>query len=157
MHIILYKTSSPPNKVSKSLKNKNEVEGVIFFDDGALNITSPKIKLNIVSDASEIASYNYCYIPKFSRYYYINNVSAENGLIIIDLECDVLMSFQSDILNSTQYVLRSETLRSPYLVDNQIPIRSDKSYHQKVFGSDVFNKSCPYVILETIGKGGTVV
>ena len=60
-------------------------------------------------------------------------------------------------MNSTQYILRSETKRSPYLVVNQIPMRSDKQYVQDVFGIDVFNKSCPYVILETTGKGGTVV
>lgn len=157
MHVILYKTSSPPNKVKKTLSAKKELEGVIFYDEGSLNLVSPKIRLEYAEDASDLALYNYCYIPKLERYYYITNMQAEGSLVVVTCECDVLMSFQSDILNSTQYVLRSETLRSPYLVDNQIPIRSDKSYHQKVFGADVFNKSCPYVILETIGKGGTVV
>lgn len=157
MNVILYKTSAPPNKVKKSLSSKKELEGVIFYDSDSLNLVSPKIRLEYAEDASDLALYNYCYIPKLGRYYFITNMQAEGGLVVVTCQCDVLMSFQSDILKSTQYVLRSETLRSPYLVDNQIPIRSDKYYHQDVFGIDVFNKNCPYVILETTGKGGTVV
>lgn len=157
MNVNLYKTQSPPNKVSKVLSNKKEFEGVRFIENDTLDILNPSVLINLSTEISDVVKYNYMYIPKMNRYYFIDKISTEGGLIRIDGRCDVLMSHSGDILNSTQYVLRSETLRSPYLADSQIPIRSDKQYHQVVFGNNVDDKTCPYVILETTGKGGTIV
>lgn len=159
MDIILYKNTAPPNKINKksNLKNKLDVESVRFLEKGALDILRPTVLCNLGDEISEVAKYNYLYIPKFNRYYFITDIKAEGGLIRIEGECDVLFSHMKDIMNSTQYIIRNEHLRSPYLVDAEIPIRSDKKYFQTVFGNNVDVKSCPYVILETTGKGGRIV
>lgn len=164
MNVILYKNSAPPNKIDKTTKIKivpingnDEIENVRFIEGNALDILNPSILLDIGTEISTCATFNYCKIPKFDRYYFIEKISTEGGLVRIDCKCDVLMSHKKDILNSTQYILRNENLRSPYLVDNQVPIRSDKRLHQTVFGNPVDYKACPYVILETTGKGGTPV
>ena len=48
-----------------------------------------------------LIGYNYCYIPDFSRYYYVVDVkSMRNNLWAVTLRVDVLMSFQNDILNT---------------------------------------------------------
>lgn len=163
MDIIVYKNSAPPNKIDKSksittvtINGSNKIEDVRFVEENSLDILNPSILVNIGTEVSNCAKFNYIKIPKFNRYYFIDKISTEGGLVRIDCRCDVLFSHMKDILNSTQYVIRSEAERSAYIVDNEVPIRSDKHFIQTVFGNPVDNKACPYVILETTGKGGVV-
>lgn len=158
MNITLYKNSSPPNKVSKSLSNANEIEAVRFLEKGALDILNPTVLIQLTDDIKDIAKYNYMYIPKFSRYYYIDDINTEGGLIRIVGRCDVLMSHKKDILKSKQYVLRQEkNNNSPYLDDNMLPISSKHNYKGDVFGRKVADVTCGRVILATTGNGGTVI
>lgn len=159
MDIILYKNKAPNNKVDKSndLSNSMTIENVRFVDENYLDLKNPSILIKLSDEVSDIAKYNYCRIPKFNRFYYIVTSSTINGLVKIDCASDALMSFSKDIFASTQYVLRNQKYRSPYLVDNQIPMRSDKDIYQTVFGMNVDNKSCGRVILETTGKGGRII
>lgn len=166
MDITLYKNSAPPNKVDKSgnLSKTKTYENVRFIETGALDILNPTVVLNMGSEIAEVSKYNYMKIGKFNRYYYIDEISTEGGLIRIKGRCDVLMSHQKDIYASTQYVMRQEKYNnSPYLDDNMLPIRSDHSYICKpITSSDAYNgyvddRSCGRIILATTGKGGTVI
>lgn len=158
MNVILYKNSSPPNKVDKTLSKKNEIEGVRFIEKGTLDILHPSILLQLTNDIKDVSVYNYLYIPKFSRYYFIDSISTEGGLIRIDGRVDPLMSHKKDILASTQYILRQETKNnSPYLDDNMLPISSKHNYKGVVFGRKVADVSCGRIILATTGKGGTPI
>ena len=51
--------------------------------------------------------WNYCYIPGFNRYYFVDNWTWLNGVWECSLVCDVLASFKTDIGNMSEYVLRS--------------------------------------------------
>lgn len=159
MNVILYNCSDAYNVVDKDLKDGLTVENVRFFDDGSISVKNPTLKLNVVSDVSELSEYNYISIPKLGSYYYITSMSANGGLIIIETVRDVLMTFKKDIKASTQYVIRQEMkYKNPFLQDGELPIRSDHNYVYEPFqGPDgpVFDKSCINVILETIGRGGT--
>lgn len=160
MNIILYKNTAPPNVVNKfsKLKNAREVEAVRFLEKGSLDILNPSILLNLGSEVSDAGTFNYCYIPKFKRYYFVIGVSTEGGLIRIDCKVDVLYSHMKDILNSNQYIIRQETKNnSPYLEDNMLPIRSDHGYVMKPFGNYVDDRTCGRIIMATTGKGGTVI
>lgn len=160
MTIKLYKNSAPPNKVDKSanLTKKKTIENVKFKREDYLSVLNPVILLQLTSDVGDIAQYNYVEIAKFNRFYYIDSIETEGGLIKISCRCDVLMSHKRDILNSKQYILRQETKNnSPYLDDNMLPIRSDHGYLMKPFGNYVDDRSCGRIILATTGKGGTPV
>lgn len=160
MDVLLYKNSAPPNKVDKSnnLSKKLKIENVRFIEKGTLSVLNPSVLVNITTEISDISKYNYMQIPKFDRYYYIDSIETEGGLIRINGRCDVLMSHKADILASKQYILRQEKYNnSPYLDDNMLPIRSDHNYVAKPFGSYVDDRSCGRVILATTGKGGTVI
>ena len=160
MQVILYKNSAPPNKVNKSanLSNSKDFHNCIFTQKNALDILHPSVLLDMNIDIGDVRKYNYMYIPKFSRYYFIDSISAEGGLIRIDGRCDVLMSHKTDILKSKQYILRQEKKNnSPYLDYNMLPIRSDHNYIAKPFGHYVDDRTCGRVILATTGKGGTIV
>lgn len=65
---------------------------------------------------------NYCYIPKFNRYYYITDVvSVRANLWEVSMKCDVLMSYKDIIRQQTCFVLRNEFLFNDFIVDNQVP------------------------------------
>jgi hypothetical protein len=160
MNIELYKNSAPPNKVNKSsnLSNKREIEAVRFIEKNSLDILNPSVLIQLTDEVRDASKYNYLYIPKFSRYYFIDSISTEGGLIRIDGRCDVLMSHKSDILKSKQYILRQEkNNNSPYLDDNMLPISSKHNYKGDVFGRKVADVTCGRVILATTGNGGTVI
>ena len=63
--------------------------------------------------------YNYCYIPKWSRYYFVNNIKINTGGIYeVSLSVDVLASFKNDILAGTAYVRRSQNKGSLLVPDS---------------------------------------
>jgi len=160
MNIELYKNSAPPNKVNKSgnLSNKTVIEAVRFIEKNSLDILNPSVLIQLTDEVKDASKYNYLYIPKFLRYYFIDSISTEGGLIRIDGRCDVLMSHKSDILKSKQYILRQEkNNNSPYLDDNMLPISSKHNYKGEVFGRKVADVTCGRVILATTGNGGTVI
>ena len=160
MYVILYKNSAPPNKVDKksSLKNRKEFTNIQFIERNAFDILNPSVLVKNTNDISDIKNYNYMEIPALNRYYFIDSISSEGGLIRINGRCDVLMSHKTDILNSTQYILRQETYNnSPYLEDGMLPISSKHNYKGKVFGRKVSDISCGRIILATTGNGGTPI
>lgn len=154
MHVKLYTIYEPPNKVVKTLHNELEIEGVVFKDNNYLDVVTPKILIKLSDEITDYTCYNYFYIPKFTRYYYITDMSTVGGLVEITGKSDPLMSFKSDILGSEQYLSRSEKYRNKYIVDTLLPIHSDCRYVVKPFGEPVSYNECNHVILETIGKGG---
>lgn len=75
---------------------------------------------------SDILTANYCYIKEFNRYYFIIDiVSVRNNLWRLNLRCDVLMSFSSEIVVTSAFVLRNEFTYNSYLVDNELVLRSN--------------------------------
>ena len=91
------------------------------------NIKSPSSIINPVLELSSTSpiSYNYCYIPAFSRYYYIDDIVYDRGLWVLSCSVDVLASFKTAIGSSSLYVLRSSTSSDPYLVDEYYPATSE--------------------------------
>lgn len=158
MNIRLYNISDNPNKVKKSASKSGGtlIEDVRFKDADSLNVLNPTLLLNINTDISECIKFNYVYIPKTTRFYYITNISTIGGLITIDCKVDPLMSWSDDILASQQYIARSESDINAKLVDNLLPIHSDHLINIEPFGDSVYDENCIYCILETAGKGGNV-
>ena len=73
---------------------------------GAATIFNPGLIIKAVpNNWSPI--WNYCYIPAFSRYYFVNNWNWLNGVWECSLICDVLASFKTEIGNMSEYIMRS--------------------------------------------------
>lgn len=156
MTIHLYNISDNPNKVKKSADKSGGkiIDNAIFKDDDTLNVLNPTVVLNLNSEISNNLHFNYVYIPKTTRFYYITNISMRGGLAYIDTKVDVLNSFSDDILKSSQYIARSESVINGKIVDSMLPIHSDHLFYIEPFGDSVYDESCNYCILETAGKGG---
>ena len=82
----------------------------------ATDMSAPTLIIKDVSaDWSEI--WNYCWIPKFKRYYFVNNWRWLNGVWECDLVIDVLASFKIEIGNMSEYVARSSYTFDSDIVD----------------------------------------
>lgn len=92
MIIKFYNTTSANNVINKILENETEFE--IQLKD-TTNVKTPKIILR--SDTP--INFNYAYIEKFKRYYFVDNIELyPNKIYNIYLHCDVLETYKDDIL-----------------------------------------------------------
>lgn len=149
----IYKTKSAPNVVNKTLSEVVAFEEVIFKEDTSL--LNPTIIINGVSNASsytieDIGTSNYFSIPKVNRYYFITDITMmSGGRVAITGKVDVLMSFKSDILGSTQLIVRQEKKTNNYLIDTDIPLSSKKQVIEHEFGDSITDSG--YYILAVNG------
>lgn len=82
------------------------------------NIIDPEIKIATQSDPT---GYNYCYLPTFSRYYWVKNWTYVDGLWNASLTVDTLASYRDQIGNSTEYVERSSATYDGTISDGLYP------------------------------------
>ena len=149
MVLKLFKTKSAPNVVRKSLSEVLAFDEVIFKEDTSL--LNPTVIINGVSNSStytieDIGKCNYFSIPKVGRYYFITDiVMLHGGRVAISGKVDSLMSFKTDILASTQLIVRQEKKTNNYLIDTEIPLSSKKQIIEHEFG-DAIRDSGYYII-----------
>lgn len=106
MKIELYHNSSDNNVIHKSLSGKLELTGTLR---DSTDIRKPQILVEL-----DDGSYNYAYIPEFSRYYYITDwTHVRNHAMIATMSSDVLMSFP--VGNLTGILESSEDKGNLYL------------------------------------------
>lgn len=142
MNILLYKTTNANNDLNKTISDKVELVGALR---DASSIIAPSILIQ-----SNPIGYNYAYIPEFGRYYYIKNTTAfRKGAYIIDLKCDVLMSFKDEILNMSGIVSRLTT-GSPY-VQRDVLCKVTETHKRIDFPATPFTRNGTYIL---IAKGG---
>ena len=95
------------------------------------SLMNPVFKL---SRATDPIGYNYCYVSRFSRYYFITDITSEKDYWYVSCTCDVLASFRSQILSGSHYVLRSASNYDEYIVDPVYPSKT-KETGEFVYGS----------------------
>ena len=142
MNILLYKTTNANNDLNKTISDKVELVGVLRE---ASSIIAPSILIQ-----SNPIGYNYAYIPEFGRYYYIKNITAfRKGAYIVDLKCDVLMSFREEILHMSGVVSRL-TDGDDYAT-REIKTKCLESHRRLDFPETPFTRNGSYIL---ISKGG---
>lgn len=121
----------------------NVVDVVTEFND-VVSFTKPITEFNIENslrfDVDIIKTFNYCYIPEFKRYYFIENItSIRNNIWEIEMKVDVLMSYKDIILGQEVLVSRNEKTFNSMLVDENIISRNEYSIEKIPFVGDFFN------------------
>lgn len=149
MDVVLYKTNSPKNLVTKKLTNEKRYTDVVFLE--AVDNTNPTIDIGFFEKVDELRKYNYAYIPQFGRYYYISPQTFKTGGIVsLTLSVDVLMTYKDSILNSTQLIDRVQSKGKMYIggydwvTDERTYVRTYK------FDGDHFNKANDSYVLVTV-------
>lgn len=108
--------------------------------DGS-GIMNPTIELNIGA-TSDPSAYNYCQIPNFDRYYYINEWNYSRGLWTASLSVDVLATYKTQIGSTSMYVLRASAASDGAIVDNLYPMKVGCTYVHNTAAS-------PYIAVGT--------
>lgn len=141
MEVKFYMTKSSNNTINKELENETVYD--IKFKD-RVDITRPIIKLQVES----FGDLNYCYIPDFNRYYFIDDVIIERtGIYVISLSVDVLESFKNDIMNCWGYINQQEKV-NPYYDSGY---RSETKKEIDIFESDVIIEMDSNLMVTVIG------
>ena len=93
----LIKNKSSDNTINKVLEMGEMIPIKLKRD---ADIANPEIVLRQV-EGLDFQAFNYCYIERFKRYYFIKSVDNINRMDwLLRLEVDVLQTFKDDILKS---------------------------------------------------------
>ena len=146
MTITFYNNESDAIVVSKKITQISSINNVKIINE--TDIVNPSIIVSRKFYDSIILKANYLYIDKLERYYFINNISFAESMIVIDCTVDVLMSYKKQIRNLTCTVTRNENLKNGYLNDDNYNIQAYKQVVCKMFPNGINNDS---IILMTAG------
>ena len=99
MQATFYKTLDNKNVINKTLTSPLNVE--LKLRDNQ-DVIAPVLKMSVT-----VTPYNYCYIPYFNRFYFVEKIEKHGELFIVGLYCDVLESYKDDILSSNAQFRRN--------------------------------------------------
>ena len=136
-----YNTNDSTNTINKTLNFISDID-VKFKEE--VNIYNPNIMLKY----DDLINFNYMYIDKFKRYYFIEDVEVfPNKIYKLALKCDVLMSFKDDILNSYGNITSQTNYNDYYNFDYSSEVRKETN----IYNSSVTLDESKTIILSTIG------
>lgn len=132
MKIDLYKNTTAENAIEKIIADKKTIEGTF---KNTIDITNFSVIFNFFEDWN---NYNYVYIEKLKRYYFVESKRiVNNSLVEYDLIEDVLMSFKDLIRKQNILLTESETAfngsKNNYIAENKLTVAN--SYEME----DLFN------------------
>ena len=127
MNIYLYKTADETNRLNKTLSGEIALTGALREE---CDILSPEIK---IESAANLASYNYCYIPDFGRYYFAEFKIVRTGLWTVSCSVDVLMSYKDGIKALPAIAGRSANSINYYISDGKQEVLSQARVQTKLF------------------------
>ena len=99
MIVTFYKTKDNKNVINKTLSDGTEFNLTIRSDT---DLENPVLKM-----VSDVTPFNYCYIPYFNRFYFVERVTRNGKLFHVELSSDVLETYKSEILTSNAQFRRN--------------------------------------------------
>lgn len=140
MKIDLYKNTTEENAIEKIIVDKKTIEGTLKT---TIDITDFSVIFNFFEDWN---NYNYVYIEKLKRYYFVESKRiVNNSLVEYDLIEDVLMSFKDLIREQNILLTESETAftgsKNNYTAENKLTVAN--SYEME----DLFNTNKSGVLI----------
>lgn len=112
-------------------KGRNECK----VPSGGINITcrlkeSTSVLNPTLETNTNVKGYNFFYIPDFARYYFISDIRIlGNQTFSVTGVVDVMGSHRTDIINSSQYILRSATGFDTDITDSYFPAKNGFNYN----------------------------
>ena len=144
MNLNLYVNSSEKNKIGKTLTNSLTLQGTLHEETNLINPS-------IVVEGDDFSQYNYAYIPKFKRKYFIESMDViRKNLWRLNLRVDVLESFKTYILNQNVIIADSKTKGSDYINGDQW-VSTVKNLTDILNFSSGFNESGEYILITAGG------
>ena len=151
MEIKLYKNLSENNVIGKTLTQIKSVEANLKNDVSVINPTF------ILYYTDNILQSNYCFIPKFNRYYFIDEIVPITGdRCIVKCRVDVLESFKEDIKSLTVILDKTQSIykSNKYLDDGSFVVEN-KDFNTIYNFSNGFNDEGTFILI-CAGGGGSL-
>lgn len=143
VEVKLYKYTGEPEVVDKYLDELTAITTQCEFRQEQ-DILDPELTLT----ASNLSDYNYMYIARYKRYYFVKVSTFPTGKWIIRGHVDVLKSYAAGIKALTGTVTRQESLANGYLPDERYKAKGYKAIVTKTFPAGMTADS---IILMTVG------
>ena len=128
MEVKLYKCSDDTKKCGKALSTAETK--TINARGETIVVENPSF---LVDYDEGLLLYNYCYIPKFKRYYFIEWQGEVAHRLRFSCNVDVLESFKTELKKRTMYILRQEKLFNKWYPDNLVPESTQINYFNRSF------------------------
>lgn len=142
-NIVFSTNSSPVNRIDKTLTAVVTATGTLR--DGA-SILNPEVEIETALTESMVGAINYAYIEAFGRYYYVTDIKTEtNGLWVVSMHVDVLMTYKTEIRAQNAVVARQEASFNMYLDDGWF-----MSYQNPIIQTKYFSNSTPFETQEFV-------
>ena len=151
MEIKLYKNLSENNVIGKTLTQIKSVEANLKNDVSVINPTF------ILYYTDNILQSNYCFIPKFNRYYFIDEIVPITGdRCIVKCRVDVLESFKEDIKSLTVILDKAQSIykSNKYLDDGSFVVEN-KDFNTIYNFTNGFNDEGTFILI-CAGGGGSL-
>lgn len=117
MKIELMYNKSETNVIGKSYDTVATYTGELRESSPVID---PVILVQVNQDRQNITQCNYCYIPEFKRYYFINEmIAVRNNLWELHMHCDVLETYKGYIRAQNALVSRAPS-PSAYVPDSEV-------------------------------------
>ena len=134
-----------------------DLSGDVFVVESNGNEVVDSNGNKIVYDYDWIAQFpsmiNYCYIPAWNRYYFIEDITCLNTFLYkVTLKCDVLMSFRNDILDIYGVVDRAEN--GPDQPANWGPLIEDID-DNRILSKITYKKYVAPIYTDVLDEGGS--
>ena len=126
MNVQFFALAKRPNSTARPNLSGGSVYDNIQLK-GPCSIRKPVIEINM-GPTNDPVGFNYCYIPAFERYYFVNDWVNDGPLWIAYLKEDELATFKPAIGASTQYILRSSHSSDGYIIDNLYPAYASRTF-----------------------------
>ena len=110
---------------------------------------SPSLQIQDIA----VIGYNYCYIPDFGRYYYINGINAlRANLFELSLGIDVLMTYAESIRNNAAIVdkVQPQYAAMPYINDGSY-VSTNKMEQTVINFDNGFNDEGEFILITAGG------
>lgn len=114
MEVTISMTKSDNDVMNKRLFNDRTVECELMNT----NMLNPKLKLS-----ADFLDYNYVWISKFKRFYFVTSVDVLPGNhIVMSCHIDTLMTYKAQIAEMEVHVVRNEDIGLNEVRDNLLDI-----------------------------------
>lgn len=133
--IIVGKTDSPINALTKNFKQKQYLTGTLRNESEIMN---PTIIIQSSSALENLFKCNYLIIDDFGRKYFITSVKCIRTFVYeVQAHCDVLSSFASEIKANNAIILRQEHNFNLLLNDDVFKCKQNARVYYRKFPSQL--------------------
>lgn len=149
MNVIFYFFNKKENSTARPTDSGAAIDCII--KDGSA-VVNPTLRLKWSGAAAPL--YNYAYIAGFQRYYFTREWRYIDRQWEVDLVCDVLATYKTNIGGLTKYVLRSASQSDDHVLDNYYPATGEALNYSKQanFGWAQYGSTGGAVIATVIGQ-----